>query len=181
MTSRRKRAFDSVFPSAKIKDLAPTPAITPQLGSTSPGRPFGGVSSTATASFRDTSHNEPYPEQVIWDRAWHTATAALSLPEEVIDLSGQALTDLCKARYSNLNGEILEAFRYVLSPSSAGRLSRQGKAESDLLEWYVNAVRQHFLTYVKPAVVDVSVSNLLIVLRLIDAGNQQQGGISRDP
>ncbi|KAL9618880.1 MAG: hypothetical protein Q9160_006470 [Pyrenula sp. 1 TL-2023] len=151
--SNRKSVFDSVFPPAKVNDLAPTPSVTPQLGSSSPGQAFGAsFYSSATPSARGIPQNESYPEQVIWDRSWHAATTYLTLPGDAVKLDEHALQSLCKARYLSPGSEVLDAIRYVLSPSSTGRQSRQGKVEYDLLEWYLNEVRQHFLTSVKPAV-----------------------------
>lgn len=42
--------------------------------------------------------------------------------------------------------EIDQALTYLLSPSSRGRILRQGVKEYDLLDWYSNELRRHFVT-----------------------------------
>lgn len=173
LSRSRKRVFDSVFPSASLKDIAPTPTATPLLGSTGPGQAFGFGIQTQPASqdranlrspgghdFGELKAEDSAPEQVIWNRAWHTATSSLSFP----DHGFQALTETALTENgsderwlpSNLGSrEAQGAFTYLLSPSSQGRKLRVDSKQDDLLEWYGNEIRRHFLTNFRTGFVKV--------------------------
>ncbi|KAL9110420.1 MAG: hypothetical protein Q9227_004964 [Pyrenula ochraceoflavens] len=157
-----QKIFESVFPSAKLKDLVPTPAITPQIGFSAAGQSFGGFSTPATPIRGDGGlQSGEYPEQVVWERSWHTATSFLLLPEYAIRAgdNNSALDDL-ELKLAAQSKETTEAIRYVLSPTSRETASRLGKPENDLYEWYSNQVRRHFSVYTRPLVLQILQSDL---------------------
>lgn len=175
----QRRVFDSVFPPASLKDIAPTPTATPLLGHTSPGQAFGfgfGLQPQTSSGHEHASLTASHghgssgvedgddgsPEQVVWNRAWHAATSSLSFP----DHGFQALmeTDLTEngmyERWSPSNlgsREARAAFMYLLSPSSQGRHLRRDSGEDDLLKWYDLEIRRHFLTNFKSGFVMVCI------------------------
>ncbi|EFW22010.1 hypothetical protein D8B26_002105 [Coccidioides posadasii str. Silveira] len=144
----RKRVFDSVFPPAPLSAVSPTPDITSALGYTQ---------SSSLQKRPSTPRSDPdtIPEQVTWDRAWHTATAFLSIPDEKLSFSTKGRNDddlddkdLIKrwSREQRPSQSILDALFYVISDSSVGKKLRAGLKEYDLQAWYANEVRRHFLT-----------------------------------
>jgi anaphase-promoting complex subunit 2 len=155
-TVGRKRVFDSVFPSSRLKDLAPTPSATPVLGQTEFGQSFGGpLSSPFSQSSIEAS--EGYPEQIVWDRAWHSATSFLTLPGR--DFVGQTLQrdlDAFTAHYNKPPKDVTESIRYVASKQYADRAQEQNRKHESIVEWYTDHVRGHFLAYSKPSLLRVS-------------------------
>lgn len=140
-----KRVFDSVFPSSRLTDLNPTPAATPVLGQTDFGQSFGGppVSSISPSSIEA---SEVYPEQVVWDRAWHSATSFLTLPRRDFVLQKQQRDlDAFAAHYNKPTKNAVDAIRYVISNGPA----EQGTERKSLVVWYRDHVRGHFLAYSK--------------------------------
>ncbi|KAL1970140.1 hypothetical protein VTN77DRAFT_6545 [Rasamsonia byssochlamydoides] len=167
LSMSRKRVFDSVFAPTSLKDIAPTPVATPVSTSTASAQQFGITPPGTTASIfqgqqysrpsttdneNDVKIGESSPEQITWDRAWHTATTFLSIPDrgfEVLTTPGesdgaQSATPLDPS--SLPSREISDALVYLLAPSSRGRRLRAGLKEHDLVEWYGNEMRRHFLT-----------------------------------
>jgi anaphase-promoting complex subunit 2 len=162
----RKRVFDSVFSPTSLKDIAPTPAATPVSTFTAPGQPFGSVATTApqgqpSSSKSDVKIEESSPEQITWDRAWHAATTLLSIPDrgfEVLKAPGESHGAHSPSRLdpSSLpSREISDSLAYLLSPSSRGKALRAGLKEHDLVEWYGNEMRRHFLTNFRASFVQV--------------------------
>lgn len=152
----RKRIFDSVFPSSKLKDLAPTPAATPVLGSTEPGQAFGGHCDQSFSSAEPPVSSEPIPEQVVWDRHWHTATAFLTFPDKAL-IADEDAEDLklLRSRFSKPKRDVSEALAYLASPKL--RHMKNSGPEFNLNAWYINEVRRHFLAFVKPVLTQVSI------------------------
>lgn len=147
----RKRVFDSVFPSSRLKDLAPTPTATPVLGQTDFGQSFGGPS-LFSISHSPIEGSDAYPEQIIWDRAWHYATSFLALPRRDFVLQRQQQDlDAFAAHYNKPTKAAVEAIRYVIS----NRHREPGRARASLIEWYRDHVREHFLAYSKKALIGV--------------------------
>lgn len=172
LSKGRKRVFDSVFAPAPLENISPTPVATPVLGSnTAPGQSFGGFGGGGGGATE-----EPVPEQVTWDRAWHTATSFLSLPiegyKDVDEILGDVNVedthdagqdgdgqehDLLKwwARQSPPSQEVYDALFYVVSPSSRGQMLRAKSKGHDLKEWYMNEARRHFLACFAPVLFKV--------------------------
>ena len=147
-----RRIFDSVFPSSRLKDLNPTPAATPVLGQADFGQSFGGPS-ISSISVSSIEASEAYPEQVIWDRAWHTATSFLALPgQDFVLQRQQRYLDAFAAHYNKPTKSAVDSIRYVISN---GQAERGGEHES-LLAWYRDHIRGHFLAYSKKPLLRVS-------------------------
>jgi anaphase-promoting complex subunit 2 len=150
----RKRVFDSVFPSSRLKGLAPTPSATPVLGQTEFGQSFGGPDRFSFSS-SPVEASDAYPEQVIWDRAWHTATSFLTLPGlDFLQLAREQL-DSFAARYSKVSKNTLESIQYVAS-KRAEQSPGQKSDRENLMDWYSDHVQRHFLAYSKPSILQVS-------------------------
>lgn len=159
----RKRVFDSVFPPAPLSDISPTPVATPLLGFSGVGESFGGHHDSRNPYQPSSSDSENVPEQVTWDRAWHNATAFLSLPDESFrpgqDIGNDDELDeerlLKQWTREPPSREILESVFYVEDPSSRGKVLRAGSKGQDLKEWYINETRRHFLTNFRDPLVNV--------------------------
>lgn len=154
----RKRVFDSVFSPTSLKSLAPTTAVTP-ASAFPPGK-------RTAANESDVKIDESSPEQIIWDRAWHAATTFLSFPDrgfEVLtagDPDGAQSTSRLDSS-SVPSREISDSLAYLLAPSSRGKALRAGLREHDLVEWYGNEMRRHFLTNFIASFVQVSVLSFI--------------------
>lgn len=152
----RKRVFDSVFPATRLKDLAPTPAATPILGSAEFGQtPRDPAISSPPHGPLETS--DAYPEQVIWDRAWHSATSFLTLPTQdfVVQRQQQDL-DAFAAHYAKPSKNVVQSIRYVTSRQMEEPARGQKSERESIVEWYSDHVRMHFLTHSKPSLLRVS-------------------------
>lgn len=92
----------------------------------------------------------PVPEAVIWNRAWHSAAEFLQFPDRTFDTPSSYLE---YAKHNSLKKQITpeaaEALAYLMSPSSPGRYLYQGLKESDLIYWYCNEIRRHFITNIQ--------------------------------
>ena len=160
----RQRSFSAVFPpSADV--LVPTPTATPVLGSTGFSDSFGGpVASDAGAESSGA-------EQIRWDRAWHTATAYLSLPDKPIT-AAQATQDDASLRaqwIKPFTAEVANAVSYLLSEDSFGRQLRRHSTRDNLLEWYYEEIgSRHYVDYVRPGLLKVIDTILLSLFRLIE-------------
>jgi anaphase-promoting complex subunit 2 len=148
----RRRVFDSVFPSSRLKDLAPTPVLA-QTGFV---QSFGGPAMSPISS----SPNEPlnaYPEQVIWDRAWHSATSFLSLPgRNLVEQRRQQDLESLAAHYNKPSKDAAASIRYVISHQRAEGARDRQTGHENIIEWYTDHVRGHFLAYSKPFLLRVS-------------------------
>ncbi|KAI4159989.1 MAG: hypothetical protein LQ342_006117 [Letrouitia transgressa] len=137
----QSRIFAAVFAPSTVASI-PTPAATPDLGS---------------AEFEIPGIESGAPEQIQWDRAWHTATTFLSLPKEptptILDEEGVEL--LNGKWYKQCNAETIRAIRYLVARDSPGYRLRRYQKQDDLLQWYFEEVGQrHFMTYVRPTVLE---------------------------
>ncbi len=154
MLAAQKRIFTSVFPTSSTATTVPTPVATPVLGFTTAGASFGGPQLPFEAD--PTSPSDSAAEQVKWNRAWHTATSFLKLPEEQITFV-QANLDESQLRghwMREYGSEAFAAVSYLLT--SRGHSSNATyQQDGDLIEWYTNEVRRHFLTFVRPVVTQV--------------------------
>ena len=145
------RVFAAVFPPLSEYNI-PTPAATPVLGS-------AGFEGSAEAHITiDWDLKDTAAEQVQWERAWHTATIFLSLPNEQLP----AIND--RNDHSRLHGkwwkrctpEVAAALKYLLSPDSPGARLRKGQKQHDLLQWYFEeAGLRHFIHHVRPRILQV--------------------------
>ncbi|EEA28132.1 anaphase-promoting complex subunit ApcB, putative [Talaromyces marneffei ATCC 18224] len=138
----RKRVFNSVFAPIKLTENAPTPLATPALGSSAPGQPFGSaILSKATVS------EALEPEAIIWSRAWHSATEFLQFPDRVFDTPTSYLEYAeSHQQLKDTTSEAKSALTFLLSSSSRDRVLHQGLKEYDLISWYCNEIRRHFVT-----------------------------------
>ena len=150
MTALQDRIFASVFPPPSEVEI-PTPTVTPVLGSSAFGEPFGSQHTNASQSGTETGA----AEQIKWDRAWHTATTFLSLRDEPIYTEQDEET--LKSRWIKpADPETQRALAYLLSESSRGRQIRRGSDTDDLLRWYFEeVVLEHYVKHVLPGLIQV--------------------------
>ncbi len=140
------RIFASVFPAPSEVDV-PTPANTPVLSSSAFGEPFGSPSLSQPAVESGAA------EQIKWDRAWHTVTTFLTLPNESIQTDRDEKT--LKGKWIKIcSSETQRALQYVVSDGSRGRQLR--KDNDDLLRWYFEeVVVGHYMEYMLPGFIKV--------------------------
>ncbi|KAL8675090.1 MAG: hypothetical protein Q9168_000461 [Polycauliona sp. 1 TL-2023] len=162
------RIFAAVFPPLNEYSI-PTPAATPVLASAG----FAGsaeVEPTIDWDLKDTA-----AEQLQWERAWHTATTFLSLPNEQFPAINDRndLNRLHGKWWKRCTPEIVAALKYVVSPDSPGLRQRKGQTQHDLLHWYFEeAGLRHFIQHVRPKILQLlgdtdakySVSNVVLHL-----------------
>ncbi|KAK2865297.1 hypothetical protein FQN49_003713 [Arthroderma sp. PD_2] len=156
-----KRVFDSVFPPTSLSGISPTPDATPVLGFTSPGEPFGGIQTSIKANKRPPSSEEPVPEQVNWDRAWHSATSFLAIPDKGFNINDGHDSDdnvgdrtlLKRWTRDQPSTTIRDSLFYVGADASRGKELRKGMKECDLKLWYMSETRRHFLFNFKDSLV----------------------------
>lgn len=164
-----KRVFDSVFPPAALQVLTSgDPHTTVTFWSsttagqsarseviegthvpTSPNRPSTASShSTSNNTTAASALNEPWLDQATWGRAWHVATEFLAVPDKGFEVlagfEGEQQVDEVEIleqwnRYDSLSKETADALAYVI------REGFPSSPDQDLLEWYGNEVRRHFL------------------------------------
>ena len=146
----RRRVFESIFPSVVQKSV-PTPTATPLIGS-------GEFGQASFDSSREFSVEDPAAESIRWERAWHNATAFLSLPNAAIDLQEASLRDdvLSKKWIKPCSKEASNSIAYIVSDWSPARRLRDGKEEYDLLRWYRSEIERHFVDYQVPVLHYVS-------------------------
>jgi anaphase-promoting complex subunit 2 len=144
----RKRVFNSVFAPVILTENAPTPLATPALASSAQGQAFGSVKLSGTASNIASTEEEPEPEGIIWSRAWHAATEFLVLPDRTYDTLSSFVENATSLSLQpkQITSEIERSLSYLLSPSSHSGNLHQGIKEYDLVEWYCNELRRHFVT-----------------------------------
>ena len=156
MLAAQKRIFTSVFPISSTATTVPTPVATPVLGYTGEGQSFGGPQIPLSPDL--SSPSDLVAEQVKWNRAWHIATSFLKLPEEQITYV-QANLDESQLRghwMKDCDAEVFRAVSYLLLSGSKGQASfALHHQDGDLVAWYTNEVRRHFLNYVRPVVIQV--------------------------
>jgi len=156
MLSAQKRVFTSVFPISSTATTVPTPVATPVLGFTGEGQSFGGPQIPLSPDL--SSPSDIAAEHVQWNRAWHIATSFLKLPEEQItDVQANLDENQLRGHWmKECNAEVSRAVSYLFSSSSSGHGSFAAHhQDGDLVAWYTNEVRRHFLAYVRPVVTQV--------------------------
>ncbi|KAK2807290.1 hypothetical protein FQN50_005444 [Emmonsiellopsis sp. PD_5] len=145
----RKRVFDSIFPPAPLSNISPTPISSPVQSFSGVGEPSGSTQQSPHRAW----DQEIVPEQVTWDRAWHTATAFLSIPNGRFRINGVNDNDDARDDETLLrrwaknppSQAVSESLFYVGADTSPGRQLRDGLKENDLKEWYMSETRRHFL------------------------------------
>ncbi|KAK2750597.1 hypothetical protein FQN57_002668 [Myotisia sp. PD_48] len=162
----RKRIFDSVFPPTPLSNTIPTPKPTHGVSSSaklsdearSSITPRGGAKSRSETEA--TSMNPPLvpelgnlAEQNHWDQAWHAATNYLAVPDEGFRTGGyrddDSLDDQLLLRrwdQGEPNPLVRDSLFYVGADVSPGKKKRTGRSECDLLRWYLEEIRRHFVT-----------------------------------
>ena len=144
------RIFLSVFPpSSEIS--VPTPTSTPLL-------PSGSFSDSNPRSLPQRPSKDAggsAAEQIRWDRAWHTATSFLTIPNEpIVESEGEQHLD--KRWFKECDTETKKALEYVLSDDSKGRKARAGRKSEDLVRWYFEVeVLGHFMDHMLPVLTGV--------------------------
>lgn len=150
------RIFSAVFPPASEIDL-PTPTTTPVLGSDD----FGESSSSFTTETAPVTGAE---EQIKWDRAWHTATAYLSLPNDVRITAANASQMLEASKETwvkSYTRQVSRAVEYVVSEDSHGHQLRRHLKKEDLVKWYCEEIgTRHYLECVNPGLIEVFIEDL---------------------
>lgn len=156
MLAAQRRVFTSVFPVSSTATTVPTPVATPVLGFTGEGQSFGGPQIPLSPD--PTSPLDLAAAHVKWNRAWHIATSFLKLPEEQITYL-QANLDESQLRghwMKDYSADVSRAVSYLLLSTSRGHGSfGLHPQDGDLMAWYTNEVRRHFLSYVRPVVTQV--------------------------
>lgn len=154
--ARQKSVFNSVFPSSRLRDIAPTPAATPVLDQGGFGQSFE-ESTVPSGPPLSPDGSDAYPEQIIWDRAWHSATSFLILPATELVTQNQA-PDLAAfaAHYDEAPRHTTESIRYLTSKKRADSARERKTERESIILWYTDHVRGHFLAYPKPALCRVS-------------------------
>ena len=147
-----ERIFAAVFPPSSDV-VVPTPAATPVLGSSGLGESFGGPVAPVVAEAESSAE-----EQIRWDRAWHTATAYLSLPNELLTIAHtkQSEEALKTQWLKTFTAETASAVAYLVSTESRGYQLRKGMLKDNLLQWYYEEVgSRHYIDYVRPTLIKV--------------------------
>ncbi|KAA8644201.1 hypothetical protein EYZ11_004675 [Aspergillus tanneri] len=123
-------------------------ASTPVLVLPGRRRVFASVfSPTSPDDFRTATltTNDPWPDQDTWDRAWHAATTFLMIPDNGFIL-GKRLSEIEFLRLSNRHKapskEVADALVYL---TGEGREARADGEEHNIIDWYGNEIRRHFL------------------------------------
>ena len=157
-TKRRRRAvFASVFPVPAAVTTAPTPVATPDPSFVLPGQAFGGPVAAHGASFGGLpSEPDGADEQIRLDRAWHTATSFLTLPRAALTAGRENVQDdgIYSKWFDPCPPDVGDAIARILSSRDTTRGSTTPD-DRDLVEWYTNEVRRHFLEFVRPQVQEV--------------------------
>lgn len=140
------RVFAAVFPPASELDIP-----TPKIGSSSFGESFG------SPFLPDTAPVSAATEQIRWNRAWHTATAFLSLPNVHITVEQARQTEevLRRTWFKPVTPEFSKAVKYVVSEDSPGYHFRKQQGKDNLLRWYEEMGTKHYLEYVRPSLLTV--------------------------
>ncbi|KAI4284687.1 MAG: hypothetical protein L6R35_004839, partial [Caloplaca aegaea] len=129
------RIFAAVFPPPSESSL-PTPKATPLLGA-------GGFEDSADAHIIiDWDPQDSATEQIQWERAWHTATTFLSLPnEELPPAHGESNRNRLHGKWwKPCTPEVSSAIKYLVSPDARGFQLRRNQQDFDLMHWYFEEV-----------------------------------------
>ena len=144
------RIFSAVFP-PPCDVVIPTPAATPILGSSGFGESFGSPPSPEVTPVVGAA------EQIKWDRAWHTATTYLSLPQEQITAADAQIEEMPRGKWLKpYTKEVSRAIEYIISEDSYGYQLRKQPKKDDLLKWYFEEMgARHFVECVRPSLKQV--------------------------
>ncbi|KAL9048764.1 MAG: hypothetical protein Q9206_005864 [Seirophora lacunosa] len=129
------RIFAAVFPPPSESSL-PTPKATPLVGT-------GGFEASAEVQTAiDWDTQDSATEQIQWERAWHTATTFLSLPNaELPPAHGPSNRDRLRGKWwKPCTPDVSSAISYLISPDSRARRSRRNQKQFDLMHWYFEEV-----------------------------------------
>lgn len=140
------RVFAAVFPPASEFDIP-----TPKIGSSSFGESFG------SPFLPETTPVSAATEQIRWNRAWHTATAFLLLPNVhiTVEQASQVEEVLKRTWFKPFTPEVSKALKYVVSEDSPGHHLRKQQKRDNLLRWYEEMGTRHYLEYVRPSLLTV--------------------------
>ena len=145
----REHIFNAVFPSS-TKDSTVTPSATPQLGSA----PFGGGSSFAYPDPEHLEVEDRATERIRWERAWHSATAFLSLRHASIPTVDDVQDDetLRRQYFKPCSSEVSSSIRYLVSERARGGRLLAGRQEEGLVDWYSQEVGRNYIQYQLPQI-----------------------------
>ena len=148
----RANIFRAVFPSS-TKATALTPSATPQLGSA----PFGGGSSFAYPDPEHLDVEDRATERIRWERAWHSATAFLSLRHAPVYTRDSVQDDesIRRQYFKSCSLEVSSSLRYLVSERARGGRLLASSQENDLVDWYSQEVGQHYIQYQLPQLHEV--------------------------
>ena len=95
------------------------------------------------AAETDNEDEDGAREQIRWDRAWHTITTFLAIPNEAIIAQDEVVL---KGKWTKpFTVEVSTATSYLVSDDSRARQQRAGKAEDDVISWYSHEVGRHYI------------------------------------
>ncbi|KZF24378.1 hypothetical protein L228DRAFT_95372 [Xylona heveae TC161] len=146
-STRPKRAFSSVFPTAsrsgKLSTQASTVKVT-QLVPESPSSRYHSAFQTPKSPAFDAAK-----DQIQWDHTWQAATTFLALPQAPID---------SKFSEGSSRHNLRSGGHWIKNPSSKDMRAmaslthdaRFSGVTSPLILWYMDEVRRHFLAWTKP-------------------------------
>ncbi|EGD95368.1 anaphase-promoting complex subunit ApcB [Trichophyton tonsurans CBS 112818] len=173
----QKRVFDSVFPPSLLSGISPAPDVTRFPGYTPPGPLFGSIQLSSDSENASSTSEEPEPEQVTWDRSWHTATTFLAIPDKRFNISNDGNCDdhigdrvlLKRWAQEPPTTKTRDSLYYVGADASQGKELRKDLKECDLKLWYINETRRHFLTNFKGSLIHIlqSTEKKHVLTRLI--------------
>ncbi|OAL62164.1 anaphase-promoting complex subunit ApcB [Trichophyton rubrum] len=157
----QKRVFDSVFPPSLLSGISSD--VTRVLGYAPPGALFGSTQLSSDLENASSTSEEPEPEQVTWDRSWHTATAFLAIPDKRFNISNNGNCDdhigdrvlLKRWARDPPTTKTRDSLYYVGADASQGKDLRKELKECDLKLWYINETRRHFLTNFKDSLIHI--------------------------
>ncbi len=163
VSGAHQRVFASVFPASSLTSTVPTPVATPNPSFVAPGQPFGGPLPHKDATSRNGDALNHVANQLQWDRAWHTVTSFLRLPDEMIPMAlGEFdVSQLGRKWIKSLNQETSQATAFLLSERSPGYDSLLGSGEDAIIEWYSSEIQRHYLAYIQPQVLQACCGTLL--------------------
>lgn len=161
----RRRVFGSVFSPASLE--ARPPFASSLDHNQTPFASFQSNDSSSTiktgsqgAAFSP-AQQEPLADREAWDQAWSVATAFLSVPNGgFAPIYESRETDGSKAlkdwdRLSPPSKETGEALAYLTAAAQNSRSSAGAIKPKDLISWYGDEIRRHFLTNLRGGLCEV--------------------------
>lgn len=172
LAANRKRVFNSVFAPISLKEHAPPtstgePAVPNRQPRSvgvqkerassrreQPGQQTGGDRENRTNLESDKQSSESASR----DRAWHFATDFLRFADcsinELFALDHDS-AELSSQQRRVASRETSQALAYLLSRSFRSTSQSQKWKEYDLIDWYGNEIRRHFLANFRASLVTV--------------------------